>query len=351
MILFIASKYVHAGIINSQLIKLAENILPIAERKIYIYGSKNVIGKNLITTSDPLLKICFFNKFKEISRDLKNAQALYVRSYHYLFRILIIKLIFNRKLRIVYDFRGLVFMESWYRNKNIINSTFLYLVEFFAYSIANNVCAVSTVLAKEINKNFYKRKIDVYPCAIHTVFNKSNVKQNHKEINFVYVGSLSRWQQFDKTVKIYKYISDKIPSKLTVYTNEIEMAKEKLQYHNVKAIEVSQLKQDEVLTRLVNFDFGFLIRENHFINRVSSPVKFLEYVASGVMPFITPFVGDYSNATKKYNLGYVLEGEYPDIEEIKKLFNDKNVKKRLFNFANQYKWENIIKNHPLNNYY
>lgn len=350
MILFIASNYVHAGIINSQLIKLAENILPRAERKIYIYGSKNVIGKNLNNTSDPLLKICFFKKFKEISRDLKNAQALYVRSYHYLFRILVIKLVFNRKLRIVYDFRGLVFMESWYRNKNVINSSILYLMEFFAYSVANDVCAVSTVLAKEINRKFYKRKINVFPCAVSTTYNKSKILNSHKEIKFVYVGSMSSWQQFDRTLKIFKYISDNIPATLTVYTNEIDKAKEQIRFHSINVVEITQLKQDEIHSRLISFDFGFLIRENQFINRVASPVKFLEYVASGVMPFITPFVGDYSNATKNYKLGYVLEGEYPDIEELKKLFNDKNIKERLFKFAIENKWENVLKNHPLNNY-
>lgn len=349
MILFIASKHMHAGIINSQMIKLAENILPETDRKIYVYGSKDVIGKDLITTSDPLLKVNFFRYFKDIINDLKKAKTLYVRSYHYLLRILIVKLIWNPKLRIVYDFRGLVFMESWYRNKNVISCAILYLMEFFAYSVANDVCTVSNVLATEIKKKFFKRKIDVFPCAINAIYNKGSKLNNRKEIKFVYVGSMSSWQQFDKTLKIFKYISDIIPATLAVYTNEIDKAKEKIRNQNINITEVAHLKQDEVLSHLINFDFGFLIRENHFINRVASPVKFLEYVASGVMPFITPYVGDYSNATKKYKLGYVLEDEYPDIRELQILFNDENIKERLFKFAFENKWEKILINHPLNN--
>ena len=52
-------------------------------------------------------------------------------------------------------------------------------------------------------------------------------QNKYKNNTFCYVGSLSAWQCFEKTIEFYKGIEKIVPNtKLLVYTSEQEKAKE-----------------------------------------------------------------------------------------------------------------------------
>lgn len=347
MIIFVVPKYLSAGVINSQVIQMARHVRPDKQRVMYVYGDKNLLGNGLMDPNDWRLTIRYFKNFSDLSSDLLRAEKIYLRSYHFLWKILAIKWFRNRRLQVVFDFRGLLYMESWYRHKSFIRSAVLYIIEFFVYATADHICAVSNALSIELKRHFFTRKINVIPCAIEKATKRSTEVHGHP-LRFVYVGSLSKWQQFDRVLRVFEAVCQKMPATLSVFTFDVEEARKIIDNSRIEVKELISLRQNEVINRLAGFDFGFLLRENHIINRVASPIKFLEYISCGVIPIVTQYVGDYSADVNQQRLGYVLENEEVEPEKLLALFNDTQIAERLFKYAIAHTWEALLKDHPLN---
>lgn len=63
-------------------------------------------------------------------------------------------------------------------------------------------------------------------------------------------------------------------------------------------------------------DMALLVREDTLTNRVASPTKFAEYLASGLPVLISPCIGDFSEAVARHGLGTVLlHGQAPPMLE------------------------------------
>jgi hypothetical protein len=64
--------------------------------------------------------------------------------------------------------------------------------------------------------------------------------------------------------------------------------------------------QSEISDYLVSCDYGLLFREQSMTNKVASPVKFAEYLYSGLNILISKNLGDLSAFVKEHNCGFVL---------------------------------------------
>ncbi|HXC04052.1 MAG TPA: hypothetical protein VNZ86_04820 [Bacteroidia bacterium] len=67
------------------------------------------------------------------------------------------------------------------------------------------------------------------------------------------------------------------------------------------------MKPSEVRDVLCLCDYGLIIRESSVTNRVSSPVKFAEYLACGLGVLISPGIGDYSDFVEQHGCGQVIK--------------------------------------------
>jgi len=72
------------------------------------------------------------------------------------------------------------------------------------------------------------------------------------------------------------------------------------------AFRVLSVAHREVGDYLQAGDLAFLLRTDTLVNRVSSPTKFMEYLASGVPLLATPWAGDASEQVARYDLGIVV---------------------------------------------
>lgn len=70
---------------------------------------------------------------------------------------------------------------------------------------------------------------------------------------------------------------------------------------------LKSVRQNEVHDHLLAADAGLLLREDHVLNRVSSPTKFAEYLAAGVPVITTPYVGDVSGAVAREHIGCIVD--------------------------------------------
>jgi len=92
-------------------------------------------------------------------------------------------------------------------------------------------------------------------------------------------------------------------------------------------------------------DIGCLMRPGGLINRVSSPVKFPEYMINGLSVVVGPEVGEYTELVRKEKVGVVVDpGDdatwVPAIEALSTLLEDReSLRKRCFKVARQLSWQ------------
>ena len=275
-ILFVVSAKTPTGVIASQVLTLAEQVKSRSERDVVVWLIGRKEPSHLFSTVNVTLE------YKEnLSCLLKVKRSkIYFRGYDLFLKGFL--LLLGRKNTTLYDFRALVYLESFFRYKSIARKSVLFFMELLVYLLADNLTCVSNNLKDTLISAFkVRRQIFVYPCLnSHTTILKKEVDLKTKRVfRFVYVGGMAEWQRVEEIIFIYERLRKDLEGTLTIITNEIARAKE-ICAVSKESIEIKSLSHKEVLMDLPNYDFGFLLRDCDIINRVASPIKFLEYIFS-----------------------------------------------------------------------
>jgi hypothetical protein len=342
-IVFLVASETSKGVLVSQVLELATSIAKESHGSVSVYLIGEYIDIGELGVFDTI-DVKYVDDKKSVTA-IANS-IIYIRGVDIFSRFwFFLKL---RGNRVVYDFRALVCFESYFRNRSIWRFLILFIQEFCAYILADNVSCVSNKMRRTLLRLFrVKRDCFVFPCLLFNGPICEVSKERKEPIKFVYVGSLSKWQMFEETIAYYKHISSLLNASLTIITNSANEVVHVLKKEGVSA-NVLNLSQPDVLIELGRHDFGFLIREDLILNRIASPIKFLEYIASGVIPIISDCVGDYSDEVVKYNIGVVVREGRVDIKDLSVALNDDTLQARLAKYYEQnYSLEDNIKSHPL----
>ncbi|NOI95785.1 hypothetical protein [Vibrio sp. T3Y01] len=194
--------------------------------------------------------------------------------------------------KLIYDFRGLISEESFLKNRSFIRRFILRFLEKFAYKSADDVWTVSNNLKEYLGSRYGKRNVKVFPCKINKDWVVKRQFKDTNSINFIYVGSMSEWQCFEKVCSEYKRLMNSNTT-LTVLTKDLSKANQILSKYGLSAL-IKSCDRDEVLDYLDRAHFGFVLRDNNLVNSTASPIKVVEYASRGVFPIMTNNVGDYS---------------------------------------------------------
>lgn len=223
---------------------------------------------------------------------LRNCRNVYTRSVFDFFRVYLLSRMQLFFPVVIFDVRGLVAEESLLRNGSLSKYRILKLFELLSVRLASRVTTVSFALANYLKTKYGRDNVRVVPCCV------PNSIRRHKQCNykkkryvFIYVGSVSLWQGFERACELFASIKDY--AQLIVVTNDKESAELVLSRHGVAA-DIRGGGWDVVCAALDESDFGFILRDESLINVTASPVKFAEYVSRGVVPIMTQYVGDYS---------------------------------------------------------
>lgn len=342
-ILFYVPKNLDQGVTNSQIINLVKILEKMFGYHISIFSN----GNQLIEVSNTVIKKHYY-----LLKHFNQFDYIYVRHLKGYAYAHILRLLLSKKVKILFDFRGFNTFERFIAFDSPPKLKFFLAlkVEQFAYNNAYQVNAVSHSFKKILTDFFGVRKknlkqINVVPCCIDTVFLKQGRTNNN--INFVYSGSLLPWQKFAETIDLYKSIASFYNNvTLTILTRDVESARKIIADNNLPNVNILNLSQKEVLNKLPQFDFGFLLREDNYVNKVASPIKFIEYISRGVIPILSPNIGDYSDLVSLYNIGIVLDKNYKfDLQQINNLLTNDKIYQQLYNIALEYKWENYFEKH------
>src|SRR5690606_9036242 len=103
-------------------------------------------------------------------------------------------------------------------------------------------------------------------------------KRKYSRLDFVYAGSLSTWQCVEESIRVFKYIQNKVPSAtFTILTKNGGEVKHLIEKNKVKNVLTDYVPLVELQEYLARFKYAFLLRRDEKVNRVSTPTKMNSY--------------------------------------------------------------------------
>jgi|SaaInl8_200m_RNA_FD_contig_71_568488_length_3710_multi_5_in_0_out_0_2 glycosyltransferase involved in cell wall biosynthesis len=325
-------------ILESQVLPLLTNIIDISkfeidlitvENNFYMYDFKD-IKINHIRLVKKYFPLLFLNIIYYLIRKKKEYDIIHVRSYIPMFFILLLKPFIKSK--IIFDMRGVLPEEFLLRSNNLkykIFSKVFKLFEQYFVKVSDSIITVSN--------NFKEYILDEHPfldknCInVIPTYSKNNNFKDSEYINcklkyfdneeidlYVYSGSLEVWQKFDEVIKIFDHISkDNKNARLVVFTKDNKNAEQLLKKSiNQNLFKVDSLNYDQLILSLPSCDYGFLIRDENIVNKVSSPIKFSDYVNANIFVLASNNIGDISNYIKKDTVGIILNNKNIDAQTL-----------------------------------
>lgn len=216
--------------------------------------------------------------------------------------------------RVIYWVQGIAPEESYMRNQSKIRSVILSLFEKRALKSSDFVVFVSDYMRihfeKKYRMTFPEDKYYVMPCFNTPIF-ESSFEYNDKYTNnvFTYIGSMSPWQNFDNILKVYEEIEKLgLPNtKLEIYTSEKDIALEKIKNTAIFNYSIDYVKNEELHRVLSKVKYGFILREDNEVNRVSTPTKISTYLANGVIPIYSKCLSSFRDIAR--NMQYAIVEE------------------------------------------
>ncbi len=158
----------------------------------------------------------------------------------------------------------------------------------------------------------------VIPCTLNSKFFEmssdiNSITKRKRELGFfendvilVYSGSSALWQSLSKADDfLLTQLNSNPKIKILLLSKFIPNNMKSVKQFNNRVV-LKWFNEDEVRDALSCCDYGILIREKSVTNKVSSPVKFAEYLACGLKIIISNEIGDYSDFVSKHNCGLVV---------------------------------------------
>ena len=230
----------------------------------------------------------------------------------------------------IYDVRGALADEVKIRHpRSKIRYNYILNKEIIEFRKSIRLSCVSTKLKDYIKKYSGREDIIVIPsCYDENIFyyDAEARYKIRKDFNIYdctkvicYSGGISKWQRIKDIVSLFKSISNRNNKfKYLFITPNYKEMKNILNDCNMdinNCILVSCLQKD-VSKYLSAADAGIIMRNDHIVNYVSSPVKVGEYLSCGLPIILTNNIGDYSEMIQKNKIGMIIDEKKEMSEQI-----------------------------------
>ena len=183
----------------------------------------------------------------------------------------------------------------------------------------------------------------VNPCTLNTgIFRnlpeENIIKKTRQYLQFssddvvlLYSGSSAGWQSFEILENFFIRLLEK-NEKIKIIFLTGNLPEELKKYE--KRIVHKWVAPEEVQQFLLAADYGLLIRKKSVTNKVSSPTKFAEYLASGLPVLISEEIGDYTDFVREKGCGMVVTTESFNSLELKPVNYEQ--KKNVYKLATEH---------------
>jgi glycosyltransferase involved in cell wall biosynthesis len=218
--------------------------------------------------------------------------------------------------RLIYDFRGDLVAEAAGRGASAFRQELLKLLCQVAFYRVSHMLTVSKASIPMLMSNFGCSNVVVFPSSVDFKTFQIAAKRRYelrKALNFgqsdvvlVYAGGMSHYQMIPEMLEIWTDLS-RLPNinflLLTNWMPEGSNASLLSLVNRIPRLVHISVPRSDVPEYLAASDIGFLLRDDDPINTVASPVKFGEYIASGLAVVTSPGLGDISCMVTDRNIG------------------------------------------------
>ena len=268
-----------------------------SKNKILFFLPKNTMNEATIFYVDIIKKAyekIGFRVFESDDfKDIFEFNNIFVMSAKWFFLIKLMKLNSN----VVTWFQGLGGEEALMTRNSSRDKFFWSVLEFFALKYSFFIFFVSIKMRDYYFNRFSISNVSnfIMPC-----FNKNlnykalNFSHKKNDLSFVYAGGLDKWQCIEKTLTFFREIEVLNPNAvITLLTRDVDQALTLLNKYKIENGFAKFVKLEDLDSELVKYKYGFLIREDHIVNNVSTPTKMSSYLANGVIPIYTNVIDDF----------------------------------------------------------
>ena len=218
-----------------------------------------------------------------------------------------------RHQRYIWWIQGTWPEENYYKKHSKVKFYIISQIEKMAIKGASFIFYVSESMKKHYEKKYNIDTSDIsyiMPCSNEVMHPECFVDDRYKNNIFCYAGSISSWQCIDQTLDIYKKIETVAPgSKLLMLVKDREKAISMIQERGIKNYEIDFVRVEQLVERMKDVKYGFIIREDEIFNRVATPTKLSTYMANGIIPIysdcldgLNEVIGDSEYVVKMKNI-------------------------------------------------
>jgi len=158
---------------------------------------------------------------------------------------------------------------------------------------------VSQAMKEHYTKK-YRTNLDgasaIMPCYNIPLDKRSFMIENkYNAPNFVYAGGILNWQCVKESLQVYKAFQQYYPNAtFTILTKDTSRAYSLINEVGADDVLVKYVPIELLQDELSKYKYGFLLRRDHIVNKVSTPTKMNSYLSAGVIPIYTTIVDDFN---------------------------------------------------------
>lgn len=245
---------------------------------------------------------------------------LQTRSSLYVTALMVLKAVFRRRLKIVFDSRGASAEEMIYQK--IMDASLRRRYDRALKSERRMIalsdivlCVSRKLISYHIEKTCDKiTKFHVNSCNADNglFFYNAELRETGRrafgigenERVFVYSGGMDmKWHIPGELFKLFEIILTAIPNSIICILTKDQIPVEFLSLIDIGRTIMKAVENEDINQYLNMADFGIIIREDIPLNRVASPTKFAEYMLAGLPVMISHNLGDFSDVVIKHGFG------------------------------------------------
>ena len=241
--------------------------------------------------------------YNKIKRIIAEFDYIYIHSVENFTNALLFNL---RNKNVTWDVHGVVPEEFEFMGSRL---KYLYYgwCEKKLAKIVTNIIVVSNEMKQYYLEKYpllAEKKIYLKPIYSTNVFRgtdkealeklRSDLRIKEDDTVFIYSGNVQKWQNVEQTIKICSEIArdNYFFIFLTGALNEVKDMIMKVPNNKMRYL-VTSVKPSELCEYYEISNYGFILRDEHLLNRVAAPTKLVEYLYYGLTPIVkSERVGD-----------------------------------------------------------
>lgn len=276
----------------------------------------------------PVYKIffSFLSPITKIFLATKRGSTIHVRGYGA--GLFCMPLIFFKRVKLIWDPRGLFIQEAEMENKVVRNSVkwrLMWIYQRYMVKHSNLIIFVSYKMERYFKRIYIEgefRSVVIPNAANETNFPIASrlIYKKGSPLNLVFLGSARKWHDLEKAVHVANTLSLHVDVSLDIITNDLDIvqnymteAKANFQW---KAF---SLPVSEIPKKLACYNLGFNFRKRGIVSTVASPVKLHEMLTAGICVLSDPRVGDIKIVAAEKNNIFFVGDDFGDVDAKKLL--------------------------------